>query len=307
MKISTYNLKFLFDTGTRLHSGKEYTFTSDFVEQRFQYFTKQFDLLDADILFLQELGDESALIKILEKTKADYRHFIAEPDTFGVGNAVVYKSRLNCSCSSIPSRTSLPVFNSEDKDTLGSRIRSRRDYVQVETTYNEKPLHLLGIHIKSNFLIYEKDRDGSKIQERLSQTEAADAIIRSEMFRFSQAKKVREMSDSIFKSNPNAQLIILGDFNATTSNKVYSIIRGHMKKLSDALTPILDKVPEDLRFSIVGPAKKRLIDHILISKKLERYIADVEILNKNIYDHSRKLNPQFIVESDHAPIIFELN
>ncbi len=183
MKIGTYNLSFLFDAGRRLHSGKEVDFSPEFVELRFVYFAEQFDLLDADILFLQELGDESALTKILPKMKGDYSYFVATPDKDGIGNAVIYKRYLQCACESIPSNSILPAFAATDRSALGSTMPSRRDYVRLTTERNGKKLTMIGVHIKGNFLMYEQ---GSMYPPAiLTQTDAADAVIRSEMFRFS--------------------------------------------------------------------------------------------------------------------------
>ena len=303
MKIGTYNLEFLFDAGTRLFSGKEYDFPTEFVEKRFAYFAKQFEVLDADILFLQELGDESALIKILEQMEGKYSYFIAKPDEHGVGNAVIFKGGLDYSCESIPTNASLPVFDVDDQDTLGSRIPSRRDYVKLEAEYNDEKLTIVGIHIKSGFLMYESGGDYPKV---VSQTDKVDGIIRSEMFRFSQAKKVRQIVDEAFTGDEKAQVIVLGDFNSLQSNKVFEIIRGHIKKDPDALVPILDTLEEDNRYSIIGKHYNGLIDHVLVSKSLEKSVNATQIHNKDLTNHEGNSDYPYIIESDHAPVTFSL-
>ena len=286
MRIGTYNLEFLFDEGVRLHSGKEHTFTAEFVAKRFAFFAKQFDMLNADILFLQELGDESALQKILKQTKNTYTYFIATPDKYGVGNAVIYKKDLQCTCSSEPTNTRLPVFNEKDEDILGSRMWSRRDYIKLETTYKENPLVLFGVHIKSRFLMYKEGSSFPEAPETLTQVDAADAIIRSEMFRYSQAKKIRELVDTVFTVHQDPQVAILGDMNTTASTEMFKIIIGRLKDRNDTL---------------VHAFASDTVDHIFVSKSLEKQIAGRDIFNESVVSAS----PDSI-GSDHAPIVIEL-
>lgn len=286
MRIGTYNLKFLFDEGTRLHSGKKCTFTADFVEQRFAFFAKQFDLLDADILFLQELGDESALQKILKQIKDSYSYFVAQSDKYGVGNAVIYKNNLECVCSSVPTNARLPVFNEKDEDILGSRMWSRRDYVKLETTYQDMPLVLFGVHIKSRFLMYKEGASFPESPETLTQVDMADAIIRSEMFRLSQAKKVRELVDEVFRGNQDSQVGVLGDLNTIESSEMFKIIVGKLKDRNDTL---------------VHTFGSDTVDHILISKLLENQVTGKTIFNESVMPES----PDSI-GSDHAPLVIEL-
>ncbi len=286
MKIGTWNLKFLFDEGTRLYSGVETEFTKEFVEKRFTYFAEQFDLLDCDILFLQEVGDKSALEKIVAQTKNDYSYFIANPDAYGTGNAVIYKSNLNCKCESVSTNSTVPVFNEEDTDTITNRIKSRRDYVKLETTVNNQALVLVGLHIKARFLVYKNGSSFPNEEEKDSQVLAADGAIRSEIFRLNQAKKVREIASNVL-GNENTHFIALGDFNAEQNSEVVKIIRGGIKDRHDTLRLITED---------------SAIDHIFVSQSLEEKVSNIEILNElKASDGGAE-----IVESDHAPITFKL-
>ncbi|MFT5281124.1 MAG: exonuclease III [Flavobacteriaceae bacterium] len=287
MKIGTYNLKFLFDEGIRLHSGKERTFTAEFVARRFAYFAEQFNILDADILFLQELGDESALQKILKQTKEKYSYFIAETDKYGVGNAVIYKSSLNCDCSSIPTNTSLPTFDEQDVDNLGPRIWSRRDYINLVTQYKKQTLTLLGVHVKSRFLMFKNASSFPDDIEKVSQIANANGIIRSEMFRFAQVKKIRELVDEVFNNDSNSLVGVVGDFNMSNRPMMYKILTGNVKDQFDTLKRIT---------SIDS------FDGICVSKKLEEHISNTTVHNDSVgqdkYDG---------IESDHAAITFSLS
>ncbi|MDO8571628.1 MAG: endonuclease/exonuclease/phosphatase family protein [bacterium] len=286
MRIGTYNLQFLFDEGVRLHSGKEYTFTAEFVEKRFAFFAKQFDTLNADIIFLQEIGDESALQKILKQTKDAYAYFIAQPDKYGVGNAVVYRKDLKCACSSEPTNARLPVFNEKDEDILGSRMWSRRDYIKLETTYKGKPLVLFGVHVKSKFLMYKEGASFPESPETVTQVDAADAIIRSEMFRYSQVKRIRELVNAVFAAHQDSQVAVLGDINTTESTEMFKIIIGKLKDRDDTL---------------VHAFGSDTVDHVFISRSLVKEVVGKDIFNESIVPAS----PDSI-GSDHAPIVIEL-
>jgi exonuclease III len=284
MKFGTYNLQFLFDEGVRLHSGKEHVFTKEFVNERFAYFAEKFDELDTDILFLQELGDESALKKVLERTRNKYSYFIATPDKYGVGNAVIYKEGIDCECFSVPTNTSLPVFDEEDEDVLGKRIWSRRDYVRVNTDYDGKPFSLMGVHIKARFMMYKGGSSFPESQESLTQVEAADATIRSEMFRLSQGKRIREEVDEIL--SPDTHVAVVGDFNTRRDTDLFKLIRGRLKDKEGYLVDMLEHDG---------------IDHVLVSQSLEGSVVEV----KRYEELVQESGPEAI-GSDHAPIVVTL-
>lgn len=304
MKIATYNLEFLFDEGVRKHSGKDYAFSKEFTDERVNYFAKEFSDIDADILFLQELGSESVLQRILKNMNEKYFYFIAEPDQFGVGNAVIYKNK-NCVCNSIPAKTDMPVFLEGDEDVIGKSIWSRRDFVHLKASYADKTFNLLGLHIKSNFLMPEKTKDG-EYKPMKTQIGVADERIRSEIFRFSQAKKARETVDKFFAEYKDGYVVVLGDFNSKTDNPVYRIIQGEIQKQRDSLVSLIDMIPENKRFSSISNSQKSLIDHMLVSKNLTDKVESIEIQNDLIFDHKEDERFPFIVESDHAPVILKL-
>ena len=305
MKITTHNLEFLFDEGIHSHSGKEWHYTKELVEARIDHFSKLFSRLDSDIILLQEVASKSVIERIIKRTGIPYYYFFAVPDQNGVGNAVLYKQK-DAVCESIPALASLPVFVQGDADVIGSRIWSRRDYVHLETVFQAKKLHVVGVHIKANFLVPEKSVIG-EIQPMNTQITAADGLIRSEMFRFSQAKKLRELIDS-FLVDKNASVVICGDYNAEENNSVYKVIQGPIKNAPDTLVATSSKVVPEKRFSILNTtqSKNRLIDHILISKNLEPHLCDVQILNDDISENKNIAPTPTLVGSDHAPVIIEL-
>ena len=306
MKIATHNIEFLFEEGAHTHSGKEWNYTKEFVEARIDHFSKLFSEINADVLLLQEIASKSVIERIIAKTGIDYFYFFATPDQNGVGNVVLYKPK-DAVCESVPALTSLPVFVEGDADVLGSRIWSRRDFVHMEMMWNGKKLHIVGVHVKANFLMPEKNIAG-EVHPMKTQITAADGLIRSEVFRFSQAKKLRELIDTFFAADPNASVIVVGDYNAEENYAVYRIIRGVINDAPDTLIEAGTKIEQEKRFSSLSTTlgRKRLLDHFLISKGLEQHLVSVQILNDNISENKNIAPNPDLVGSDHAPIVVEL-
>lgn len=306
MKIATQNIEFLFDEGIHTHSGKEWNYSKEFVEARIERFAKLFSDIDADILLLQEIASESVIQRIIARSGIKYFYFFAMPDQSGVGNVVLYKDK-NAICTSIPAVSALPVFVKGDVDTLGSRIWSRRDFVHMETTWNGKKLHIINIHLKANFLIPEKNTEEEPLS-MVTQITATDGLIRSEIFRFSQARRVRELVDSLFADDQNAAIIIGGDFNAEENYTTYRIIQGVLAGAPDTLVEVGLDIELVQRFSSPSTTlgRKKLLDHILISKVLESDLKGVRILNENISPDRNIAPTPTRVGTDHAPIIVEL-
>jgi len=300
MRIATYNTEFLFGEGTHQHSGKDWTYTPEYIEKRIAYFAEKFKKINADILLLQEVASEEVVKRIIERSGIIYNYFFATPAN-NVGNVVLYKDS-NAICDTIPAMTYLPVFVEGDADVLGSSMWSRRDFVYLRSTHRDKPLHVLGIHIKSNFLVALKNVDGEGYPIE-TQQDAADSIIRSELFRYSQAKKVREMIDGFFAEDPDAQVIVGGDFNAWESTTVYRIIKGVVKDRFDTLYTSAEHISPQKRY--INPIGT-LVDHILLSDNLKTTISQVQVFNEDIVEHKHTPDTIWYPGSDHPPVVVDL-
>jgi len=303
MKVATYNLEFLFDEGTHAHSGKEWNYTSEFVGRRVDYFTKAISDINADVIFLQELASEPVLQRILEKVGKSYAYFIATPDVNGVGNAVIFKKEINCTCASISAKSDhMPVFVEGDQDVIGPRIWSRRDFVFVKTMHEGRDINMLGVHIKSRFLVPQKTREDSPVSMG-NQIEWLDGNIRSELFRFSQIRKIREVMDGLFSKDSSARVLIAGDLNCIESEVMFKMICGEKKNPADQLISSNRWLSEQDRISSSG---RRVVDSILISKALENEVSTFRTLNEYIYTQEEPFDLLAQVGSDHAPLVLEL-
>jgi len=305
MKIATFNVEFLFDEGEHKHSGKTWKYSKEYVESRIEHLAKVISEIDADVLFLQEVASESAIKRIIEKTGKDYSYFLAEPDKRDVGNAVIYRLK-DCTVQSIPAVTDFPVIVEGDTDVLGSKLFSRRAFVSLTTTYKDKPLHLFGLHLNSRFFVHLQSKTGAPLPTE-TQIQAADGLIRSEIFRSIQAKKMRQVIDELFTKDKSAQIAVMGDFNSLKRETPFRIILGEFATHDDALVSADEIQPPEKPYSFIGEHGAKIIDYILISKPLKASVKSFRILNDSLSHHINKPPAPTFIESDHAAMVVELD
>ncbi len=305
MKIATFNVKFLFDEGEHKHSGRTWSYSPEYVSARVDHLAKVISDIDADFLFLQEVASASMIEKIIKETGKDYSYFLATPDNRNVGNAVLYKPA-ECKVESIPAVTDVPVMVEGDTDMIGPRLHSRRAFVHLTTMYNSKPLHLFGLHLNSKFVVHLQSKKDRAPLPIVTQMEAADGLIRSEIFRSVQARKMRQVIDKLVAEDKDVQIVVMGDFNSIERDTPLRIIQGEFETLPDALVSPARQVPTENRYSFIGDQGKKLIDYILISKNLEAGMNSFKILNEGLSHHSNKPPAPTFIESDHAPLVMEI-
>jgi len=306
MKIATYNVEFLFDEGDHRHSGKDWVYSNKYVEARIEHLAGKLSEIDADVVFLQEIGSADTVERIIARTGIPYRLFLAKPDRSGVGNAVLYRPG-DAEVRSIPAAGSFPVMVEGDQDAIGTQIASRRDFIHLKMTYRDRPLHLFGLHLNSRFHIALRLKDKSKAPSPIeTQMDATDALIRSEIVRCVQARAMRKEIDSLFAQDPNALIAVMGDFNSQSREAPLRIIQGELEARSDTLVRIEEGLPSIDAYSFIGDHGKKLIDHVLVSKALERSVTSFKILNTGLVHHQNMPPTPTYVESDHAPLLFEL-
>jgi endonuclease/exonuclease/phosphatase family metal-dependent hydrolase len=164
--------------------------------------------LNPDVLALEEIGTTNALLELRDSLKADgldfpYWEHVSGADT-NIHVAVLSK---------FPIVTRHPHTN--DNFLLdGRRFRVSRGFAEVEIQVATNfTFTLIATHLKSRRPVPDVD-------------EAEE--------RFEEAKILRGIIDEHFKANPNAKLIILGDFNDTKDSDSTKKIIGRGKlKLTD--------------------------------------------------------------------------
>jgi len=116
---------------------------------------------------------------------------------------------------------------------------------------------------------------------------------RSEVQRHSQALVVRDFVSEILKTEPDANVVVLGDLNDLPFSRTLVLLEG------DLLYNVLDRLPPNDLYTINFEGNSEAFDHILISKSLEAAIRDADIVhvNSGLADQA----------SDHDPVLIRIS
>ena len=302
MKIATFNLRNLFDVGWQNSGDGKIIATQEFVDKVVDSAGKTINSIGPDILVAQEIGSEKLFNEIAKGQINKYKTFIAKPDARGIANGAMFS--IPAEGYSVEDVTGFPVFVENQEDNIGKSISSYRQFVHIKTLYNNKPLHLFGVHLKAFSGIQQKSVNGEKLPI-CNQCDAGDALIRALIYRLAQARHLREIIDELFAEDTKAQIIVLGDFNATEGQEILSIIKGKLENVDTQLDNACELIAKEKRYSHIWHGEKLLIDHILISKNLKKKVIKLEIMNEAIVDQS-ELSEYTFYESDHAPVVLTL-
>ncbi|HUR47586.1 MAG TPA: endonuclease/exonuclease/phosphatase family protein [Candidatus Saccharimonadales bacterium] len=159
--------------------------------------------LDAHVLALEEVGSLQALTELLVAMKAKgldypYQEYVQGADT-NIHVAVL-------------SRYPITGRRSHTNDSFllfGKRFQVSRGFSEVDIQVNDHySFTLLGAHLKSKLAIAEGDQADIREQE---------------------AVLLRHKIHAILTNRPNANLVVLGDFNDTKDSKPMRVLLGRQK------------------------------------------------------------------------------
>jgi endonuclease/exonuclease/phosphatase family metal-dependent hydrolase len=238
--------------------------------------------LNPDVLALEEMGTTNALLELRASLKAEgldypYWEHVQGWDT-NIHVAVLSK---------LPITTRRPHTN--DSFLLdGQRFSVRRGFAEVDIQATTNfTFTLIAAHLKSRVPVPEADETQLRLDE---------------------AKVLRGIVDEHFKANPNAKLVVLGDFNNVKSSDSTKEIIGHGKfKLTDtrpaerngdnAPNPIPYFEPCNVTWTHYYGKDDTYsrIDYILLSPAMARDWVTNETYALTI--------PNWGVGSDHRPIV----
>lgn len=181
-------------------------------------------------------------------------------------------------------------------------------YVQLDLG-NGRRLHAINVHLKSKI---PSDIPGQKIDSFTWRTADAwaEGSFLSSMKRMSQALEVRRLVDRILDADPDARIVVAGDFNAAPEEVPVKTIRGDVEDTGNAdligriLVPIEHTIPEPARYTLYHQGRGQMLDHMLITRNLLAWYRGSEIHNEVLHDESAAfaIDRKF-PESDHAPVI----
>lgn len=135
----------------------------------------------------------------------------------------------------------------------GPNSRFNRDLLRIEfLPENGDPFEMWVVHLKSN--------SGGREE--------------SEPIRVAESRQVYKLIASRLLANPDADLLVCGDFNDTFESPTLRIIRGVEAGNQPILQPLFDSVPADGRITYSVEPYREMIDFILVSPAMAlRYVA----------------------------------
>jgi exonuclease III len=320
LRVATFNLENLDDI-----PGKSPT-----LQNRIGVLGPQLKRLNADVICFQEVnGQETegqprkllALTKLLENTP--YSSFniattmTTNNEVFDERNLVIV-SRFPISDVDqiIHEKITPPLYRKATAippENEAKKVKWERPvfYSKITITESNFAFHLINLHLKSR---RPTDVKGQKADDYSWKTSTgwAEGFFISSMKRVGQALETRAVIDSIFDGDENSKIVVCGDLNAHPSEVPVEAICGRIENTGNpdlnkkVLISCEDTIPETARFSYLYHGKKRLLDHMLISKTMLPYYRKAEIHNETLHDETLAfaLDTKF-PESDHAPFVAE--
>jgi endonuclease/exonuclease/phosphatase family metal-dependent hydrolase len=274
-RVATYNVENYLDQPTETRHEIKSTEAKAKVRQ-------SIEAMNPDVLALEEMGTTNALLELRASLKADGQDFpfwehVSGADT-NIHVAVLSK---------FPIVARHPHTN--DEFLLdGKRFRVERGFAEVEIqAATNFTFTLIAAHLKSQLQIPNAD----EAEERLGEANVLRGII-----------------DEHFKENPNAKLIVLGDFNdSKNSDPIKKIIGRGKFKLTDtrpaerngdnSFVENIYHEPRDVTWTYfygLDDTYSR-IDYIFLSPAMTRNWMTTETYAPTI--------PNWGIGSDHRPIV----
>ena len=116
--------------------------------------------------------------------------------------------------------------------------------------------------------------------------------------RIEQAQAVNNFVDALLAADPNANIIVLGDFNDFEFSVALSTLKG------GALNNLVESLPQSERYTFVFDGNSQALDHILMSNSLfnRPFEYDVVHVNSEFVQQSSDHDPQVVRLSVGGPV-----
>lgn len=175
-------------------------------------------------------------------------------------------------------------------------------------------LHVVNVHLRAPLAAMVRGQKLSSVAWR-STAGWAEGFFLAAVKRAGQALEARLLVDRIFDAELEALIAVCGDYNAELAETPLRAVRAdpgdtHNPDLAArALMALEAEIPPGQRFSVLHSGRPVMLDHLLVSTRLQRCCRGVEVLNRDLADEVD--SPAAIGPprgSFHAPIVaaFEL-
>jgi endonuclease/exonuclease/phosphatase family metal-dependent hydrolase len=134
------------------------------------------------------------------------------------------------------------------------------------------------------------------------------------ILRSGQALEARLLVERIFDAEPQARIVVCGDFNAEARSVPLRILRadlddtGNGRLAERVLVPLERNLPEERCFTVIHRGRHMMLDHFLVSRPLLGAFRGMEIHNETLGDEQAAFaaiadSP----ESYHAPVVADFS
>jgi endonuclease/exonuclease/phosphatase family metal-dependent hydrolase len=183
--------------------------------------------------------------------------------------------------------------------------------IDIDRAQPGRLLHVITVHLKSKIPseIPGQVKDPKKGIWRTADAWAEGSFL-SSMKRMSQALEVRRLIDQILGDDPDARIIVAGDFNAEPAEVPVLAICGNVEDTNNGdlatrvLVPIEHTIPKEARYTLFHHGRGQMLDHMLVTRNLLAHYRGSEIHNELLHDDSLAFaTDDKYPESDHAPVV----
>lgn len=303
------------------------------LQQRAPALRSMFRRLHADVLCLQEVHGQEIAGHTAQHPKRDLSalDFIVQDSEYAQFDRAVTHTSANVPYDKrnlvILSRWPIAI-NKQYKNNFIDKLQYRKVTAQPKEEIKdvgwERPvqhieievpqlgrLHVINLHLKSR---NASNVAGQKINNYTWSHNAAwaEGYFLSSIKRVGQALETRILLDQLFTGDPEAKIIVCGDFNAEPGEVPVEAICGRVENTGNpdlratVMIPCSLAIGESVRFSHLHHGQANLLDHMLMSQSLFSYFKGSNIFNENLHDESLPFASDLkFPESDHAPFVAE--
>jgi predicted extracellular nuclease len=278
------------------------------------------NLHSPDILALQEIQDDNGLVNdsavdatqtfkrlidtIMAIGGSEYKFFDIDPQSHQDGGAVngsanirigfLYRTDRGLSFPAISGgNATAPENMTKGTDGLHLSINPGRiDPMNQSFKSSRKPL-ASEFMFRGAKLFVIANHFNSKLGDQPLFGNAQPPGANSEIQRHEQAQAVHDFVKKILDAEPNASVIVLGDFNDFQFSKTLEILKG------DLLINAVDSLPLSDQYTTNFEGNSEVLDQILISKNLSNMTIEPDIvhINSGFADQA----------SDHDPVLIRIS
>lgn len=326
LNIATFNVENLDDPAP----GPDFKPPS--LNDRIDVLRPQLHRLRADILLLQEVHSQksgrtrklTALKKLLAGTRYENYTMVHTTKSKRSKVPMAYRNLVILVRPDIKLKKSFQILNDYLKAPVYQMMLANPAVTEPRAIEWERPilyavvelpdgqdLHIINVHWKSKL---PTPVPGQKV-DRFTWADigaSGEGAFLSSMKRVGQAAETRVFIDTLFDANPDALIVIGGDFNADFDEVPTKIVQGLVEEHGNPdlvprhLIPCETSVSSEGRYSILHHGQKRMFDHLMISRGLLHYYVSARVLNETLKDESIAFaTDDKYPGSDHAPVVAE--